>query len=173
MRLILIFLLLGALFTGLPTPGGAQTTEGAAETPALMLERWDAESGRIEQRLAEDPPQAAEIDEMRGLLDAQRNAIPDLITTAKAGLEPLRQQLQALGEPPEDPATETVLNTDCWVECETVVPMAMAMPPPQSRAIGAPSASTAAPPPSTTLPSVMEAKPPVVPWISSEVPTSP
>jgi hypothetical protein len=56
MRLILIFLLLGALFTGLPTPGGAQTTEGAAETPALMLERWDAESGRIEQRLAEDPP---------------------------------------------------------------------------------------------------------------------
>jgi small-conductance mechanosensitive channel len=107
MRLILIFLLRGALFTGLPTPGGAQTTEGAAETPALMLERWDAESGRIEQRLAEDPPQAAEIDEMRGLLDAQRNAIPDLITTAKAGLEPLRQQLQALGEPPEDPATET------------------------------------------------------------------
>jgi hypothetical protein len=67
MRLILTFLLLGALLAGLAAPGGAQTTVGTPETPALMLERWDSEADQIEQRLAEDPPQAAEIDEMRDI----------------------------------------------------------------------------------------------------------
>ena len=107
MRSILIFLLLGALFIGLPAPGGAQTGDGTAETPALMLERWETESSTIERRLAEDRPQAAEIDEMRGLLDAQRNAVPGLIAAAEADLKPIRQQLEALGELPEDPAAET------------------------------------------------------------------
>jgi small-conductance mechanosensitive channel len=107
MRLILTFLLLGALLAGLAAPGGAQTTAGTPETPALMLERWDSEADLIEQRLVEDPPQAAEIDEMRDILGAQHDGIPILITTAKAGLKPLRQQLEALGEPPEDPASET------------------------------------------------------------------
>jgi potassium efflux system protein len=107
MRLFPILLLLGALLAGLPAPGGAQTTVVDPETPTLILERWDSEAGLIEQRLAEDPPQAAAIDEMRGILGAQNDGIHILITTAKAGLKPLRQQMEALGEPPEDPTTET------------------------------------------------------------------
>jgi small-conductance mechanosensitive channel len=115
MRLLPILILLGALLAGLPAPGGAQTAIGTAETPALMLERWDVEAGRIEQQLAENPPEtskAAEIDEMRGILDAQRNTIPGLIATAEDELKPLRQQLEALGAPPEAPATETPEITD-------------------------------------------------------------
>ncbi len=107
MRLCPVLLLLGALLAGFPAPGGAQTAEGATETPALMLERWDAEASLIEQRLEENPPEVAEIHEMRGVLDAQRYAIPGLIATAEAKLKPLRQQLKALGDPPEDPARET------------------------------------------------------------------
>ena len=107
MRLLPVLLLLGALLAGLPAPGGAQTVDAMAETPALKLERWDSEAGLIELRLAEDPPEAAEIGEMRGVLDAQRDAIPDLMATAEAELKPLRQQLEALGDPPEDPAAET------------------------------------------------------------------
>ena len=106
MRLLTFLLLVGALSTGLPTPGGAQIAEGTTESPVVALERWDAEAGAIEQRLAENPPEAAEIDEMRGVLDDQRDAILDLVEMAAAELKPLRQQLEALGDLPEDPATE-------------------------------------------------------------------
>ena len=78
MRLLPVLLLLGALLAGLPAPGGAQTVEATAETPALTLERWNSEAGRIELRLAENPPDAAEIGEMRRVLDAQLDAIPNL-----------------------------------------------------------------------------------------------
>ena len=107
MRLLLALLLVGALLAGLPAPGGAQTVDAAAETPALMLERWDSEAGLIERRLAEDPPEAAEIDEMRRVLDAQRDTIAGLSKTAIAELKPLRLQLEALGDPPEAPVIET------------------------------------------------------------------
>ena len=107
MRLLLALLLVGALLAGLPAPGGAQTVDAAAEPPALMLERGDSEAGLIERRLAEDPPEAAEIDEMRGVLDAQRDAIVGLAETAIAELKPLRLQLEALGDPPEAPVIET------------------------------------------------------------------
>ncbi len=107
MRLLPVLLLLGALLGGLPAPGGAQPVGATAETPAHMLERWDAEASLIEQRLAENPPEAAEIDKMRDVLNAQRDAVPALIEVALAELKPLRQQLDALGDPPEDPDIET------------------------------------------------------------------
>ncbi len=107
MRLLPILLLLGALLAGFPAPGGAQTAEGTPETPVAALERWDAEAGLIEVRLAENPPETDEIDQLRGVLDAQREAVPDLVEVVLAELKPLRQRLEALGDPPEDPATET------------------------------------------------------------------
>ena len=106
MRFLSTLLLLGALFAGFPAPGGAQTVDVTAETSALMLERWNSEARLIELRLAEHPPEAAEIDEMLEIISLQRDAVLDLVAIALAGLKPLVRQLEALGDPPEDPAAE-------------------------------------------------------------------
>ncbi|MHA1529978.1 MAG: hypothetical protein ACTSVG_13240, partial [Alphaproteobacteria bacterium] len=117
MRLLLTLLLLGALFAGFPAPGGAQTADATEETTALKLERWDFEASLIEQQLAEEAPDAAEIAAMLDVLDLQRGAILDLVEKTMTGLKPLIRQLEALGDPPEEPATETqgIANERKWL----------------------------------------------------------
>jgi small-conductance mechanosensitive channel len=110
MRLLPLLLLLASLIGGLPAAGSAQTPAGlnvvAAETPALKLERWDAEAALIEQILREGVPGSAEIDGMRATLEAQRAEIPGLIAATDAELKPLTDQSNALGPAPEDPSAE-------------------------------------------------------------------
>jgi small-conductance mechanosensitive channel len=110
MRLFPLILLLAALVFSLPASSGAQTAEGTVETPELMLERWEAEADFIDQFLDADELDetlgTAEIDALRATLEDQRETVPDLIAATEAKLEPLRRQLTALGEPPEDTNTE-------------------------------------------------------------------
>jgi len=106
MRLLPILLFLTVLAAVPPCVAVAQTALDTTETPALKLERWDAEAALIEKVLAEERPGPPEIDGMRATLDAQRAATPQLIAATDAELEPLRQQLEALGAPPEDGSEE-------------------------------------------------------------------
>ncbi|HUV32373.1 MAG TPA: DUF3772 domain-containing protein, partial [Devosiaceae bacterium] len=101
---LLIFL--AALLASSPSPGLAQTAEGTVETPALQLERWDAEAVLIEQLLERDTHETTEIDSLRATLEAQRAEIPVLAAQAQAELSPLLSQIEALGARPEHPGGE-------------------------------------------------------------------
>jgi len=117
MRLLSILLLVGALFAGFPAPGGAETDATTVETAAQKLERWEFETLLIEQQLSEEAPGAAEINEMLEVVDAQRGAILELAERTLDGLKPLLRQLEALGDPPEDLATESqaIVNERKWL----------------------------------------------------------
>jgi potassium efflux system protein len=112
MRFIPILLLLGTLFAALSVPAVAQLADGSAETPALLLERWDAEATLIELRLAEDAPGSGEIEGMRAALEAQRAQIGELHAQALTSLAPLRKQFDALGEAPDDIEGESAVITE-------------------------------------------------------------
>lgn len=101
MRLLQLLIFLAALLAVGPTPGLAQTAEGTVETPALRLERWDAEAVLIEQLLKRETHETSEIDGLRATLEAQRAAIPELVAQAQADLSPLLEQIEALGVAPE------------------------------------------------------------------------
>ena len=111
MRTLPILLLLGALLAAVPVPALAQLADGTTETPALKLERWDAEATLIEQLLIEGTPGSGEIEGMRATLEAQLAGIDELHALAATVLAPLRQQLDALGAAPEDPAVEAPVVT--------------------------------------------------------------
>jgi small-conductance mechanosensitive channel len=106
MRWVSLLLLLGALLAGAPAGAPAQTATGTAETPALQLERWEAEAALVERMLTEGTFDSAGIEGMRATLEAQRDAIPLVAAEAETGLAPLRKQLEALGAVPEDPHGE-------------------------------------------------------------------
>jgi small-conductance mechanosensitive channel len=119
-------LLIAALVAGLPLAGLAQgdaaqpapaqqaesgtgfalPADGGAESPDLMLGRWDAEAALIEQVLADHDLNWAEIEGMRVALDAQRGAVPKIVAEVETRLKPLRDQRKALGDPPEDGSAE-------------------------------------------------------------------
>ncbi|HSF96991.1 MAG TPA: DUF3772 domain-containing protein, partial [Thermohalobaculum sp.] len=106
MRWITHLLLIAAVLTAVPQPTLGQTAEGTTETPALVLDRWDAEAALVEQILDEQPVVSGEIEGIRAALEAQRSAVPGLVGAAEAELAPLRSQLEALGAAPEDGAEE-------------------------------------------------------------------
>jgi small-conductance mechanosensitive channel len=106
MRLLPILIVLAVLLSAGINPGFAQTAEGTVETPALQLERWEAEAALVERMLKEGTLDSAGIEGMRATLEAQREAIPRVVAEAETGLAPLRKQLEALGPVPEDPHGE-------------------------------------------------------------------
>jgi len=106
MRLLRLLIFLAALLAAGPNPGLAQTAEGAVETPALQLDRWDAEAVLIEKLLERDTHDSSEIDALRATLEAQRAAVPAILTQAKAELSPLLEQIGALGVAPDNPDVE-------------------------------------------------------------------
>lgn len=112
-RVLAIFaLVVASVAGGLVLPSGpvavAQTagaTRGVESVDAL-LDRWDGEASEIERRLEEAQLTPEDLDAMRRVLDAQRAAIPPLVTETEAALKPLREQLAALGPPPAEGAAE-------------------------------------------------------------------
>ena len=106
MRLLPLLLFLAMLFASVAGPGGAQPAGGEAESQTAILERWDSEARRIEERLDEGGLEPREIDALRATLEAQRTRIPELMEAVRAELEPLRQQLGAIGAPPEEGGEE-------------------------------------------------------------------
>ncbi|HUS96330.1 MAG TPA: hypothetical protein VMX97_06305, partial [Hyphomicrobiaceae bacterium] len=106
MRFIPILLVLGVLLTVGTAPGFAQTANGTVETPALQLERWDAEAALVEKLLENDIQEPNEIDGLRATLEAQRAAIPVLAAQTQAELTPLLSQTDALGTTPDLPGGE-------------------------------------------------------------------
>ncbi|MDH3668545.1 MAG: DUF3772 domain-containing protein [Paracoccaceae bacterium] len=100
---LLLFL---ALVLLAPPLAPAQGIAPEAETAELKLDRWEAEAGLIEELIASDPDGAAEIDAMRATLEQQRAEIVEVSDAAEAKLAPLREQLAALGDPPEEGADE-------------------------------------------------------------------
>ena len=105
MRLARLLLLLSALLAIAPAGGIAQTGAEEQSTPVL-LEQWDAEAALIEKILDESSPDSGEIEAMRATIEEQRRTIRKLIEPIEVESNPARQQLEALGEPPEDPKTE-------------------------------------------------------------------
>ncbi|MEO0622848.1 MAG: DUF3772 domain-containing protein [Pseudomonadota bacterium] len=71
-----------------------------------VLDRWDREARLIERRMEFDPPQSDEISEQLDIVGDQLEAIPAMKAEIKADLTPLAEQLDALGEPPEDASNE-------------------------------------------------------------------
>jgi small-conductance mechanosensitive channel len=112
MRLFPILLLLGALIAALPVPAVAQLADGSAESPTLLLERWDAEATLIELLLVDDELLSSEIEGMRAALEAQRAQIGKLHAEAVTFLAPLRKQLDALGDTPDDVEGESAVITE-------------------------------------------------------------
>jgi small-conductance mechanosensitive channel len=111
MRLLSILIIVAALLVAGAKPGLAQLADGTVETPALQLERWDAEAVLIEQLLEQSAGEIGEIetreiDGFRATLEAQRAAIPVLSAQAQADLSPLLVQMDALGDMPELPGGE-------------------------------------------------------------------
>ncbi len=95
--------LLLPLLVAAQTPGAGD----AVETPAKSLERWNVEASEIEEQFEVDPPGLPEIEAMRQVLGRQIETIPGIKSGLESQLQPLRDQVEALGAPPEDPAAET------------------------------------------------------------------
>jgi small-conductance mechanosensitive channel len=89
----------------LPLAAAAQQQEAPPSVPAL-LDQWEGEAKEIERALELDPPEGEEISRHLETLGAQLDRIPGAKQRVEAELAPLRNQLEALGEPPEDPAAE-------------------------------------------------------------------
>ncbi|MGF1447755.1 MAG: DUF3772 domain-containing protein [Pikeienuella sp.] len=94
-----------ALLAGLMVPllAAAQTVE---ESPSASLDRWESEAKDIERQLEFAPPPAGQIEGLLATLGAQLDQIPITRERLEASLAPIRDQRVALGEPPEDPASE-------------------------------------------------------------------
>ncbi|MEM9147178.1 MAG: DUF3772 domain-containing protein [Pseudomonadota bacterium] len=84
---------------------GALAQESDESVPAI-LERWDGEARLIERRLEFDPPRSDEIPRKLTAVGDQLEIVPSLRERINGELKPLQEQLQALGETPEDPSTE-------------------------------------------------------------------
>jgi len=105
MRLARLLLLVAALVAGAPGGGVAQTSTESQST-TMLLEQWEAEAALIEKMLEESSPDSGDIDTMRATIEEQRQTIRKLIEPIEIESNPVRQQLEALGQPPEDPKTE-------------------------------------------------------------------
>ncbi len=106
-RILIALALLAAGLAGAPAafvaPALAQTAgaKQAQQDIDALLDKWDAEAKLVEQRLEAPDLNPTELDSMRAVLDAQRGAIPGLVAQTQEELKPLKEQLAALGPPPE------------------------------------------------------------------------
>ncbi len=110
LRLLLVFLMLSVL----PVPLLAQTTEEPAEPKTVvnldnadaLFEKWEKDAQALEERLLSEAITTDNLNEFRAVLDPQRIDSRILSERAKTQLAPLLAQLESLGPPPEDGASE-------------------------------------------------------------------
>jgi len=108
---VLLALSLMGLAAPLAGPAFAQTqaeSAGAESTasPEDVLARWDAEATQIERRLESGGLTLDDISRHRAELQHQLTEITPLKNRLDGRVAPLREQLSALGDPPEDASTE-------------------------------------------------------------------
>jgi len=70
------------------------------------LQTWDSQAKSIERQLEFEEQTLADLSEMRRKLESQLAEVPAARREVQPLLQPLKDQLAALGEPPEDPSTE-------------------------------------------------------------------
>jgi len=110
LRLLLVLMTLAVL----PAPLFAQTTaEPAAQATAVNLDnaetlfaRWEKDAQALEERLQSESITAENLSEFRTVLDPQRINARVLAERARTQLAPLVAQLESLGPPPEEGASE-------------------------------------------------------------------
>ena len=101
-RLALILLLALAL----PLGAAAQPASQRPIDIGALLDRWEAEAAAVEEQLAEGQLEEEDLAPLRTELEEQKAAIPPVLERAETAVEPIRQQLEALGPAPEDGAAE-------------------------------------------------------------------
>lgn len=111
LRLLFVFVTLA----GMPMPSLAQQADEAPviDRPAITLDRadilfdkWEKSALAVEERLQSEPITPTVLSEFRQILDPQRINARTLSAQAKDQLAPLVAQLDSLGAPPEEGATE-------------------------------------------------------------------
>jgi len=115
LRLAYVLVVALVALAALPAPSLAQQAEGGAavERPVITLDRadalfdqWEKSALAVEERLQSEPITPAVLTDFRQILDPQRVNSRTLATQARDQLAPLVAQLDSLGPPPEEGASE-------------------------------------------------------------------
>ena len=115
MTLLIRLLLSVFVLLAVPTVPLAQTEKPVAQDEKSLVSldnadalfsKWETDAQSIEERLQNEVITAKVLSSIRAVLDPQRTDARTLAAQAKTQLAPLTAQLDALGAPPEEGATE-------------------------------------------------------------------